>query len=434
MLRELLQRSGWSLALRLTNVALAFGVASVLARTFSPPDLGVYFLLMSAATLLSIVGQWGAGTLGLAAVASALAHQQDTLARERASDAVGHAVRGGMLVLSACFTASALLSFPLGMPAAITTAACGVVACSLCVQGTGSDVLRGFQRAIPSTLLAGVLPNALLLPALVIAGRSGGTVSLLYGLAMITTCYAVCALAVVGVFARDRIRIALRPAALPGSRQNKILVVNSLAAMVYSNVDLWIAGFVLSFQDAALYGVASRLALVLLLPVEAMETATAPVLSRLGLGGHHALPSIIVRTTQLQAVAVAAGVLLVWLTGDFLLSIAFGSRYEGASAVLLMLALGLGVRAAAGPNGYMLLLTGQAGALLKCNLLAVALFVPLQIAGAYWGGLAGLAASAALGTGATSFALAWIVRRRTGFNLAAWALHHSAARADVRAS
>lgn len=433
VLRGLLHSSTWSLALRVTNVAVAFGVAALLARGFSPRDLGAYFLVMSAAALLSIVAQWGAGALGLAGVARALAHGQGEVARDTASQALGRAIRGGLLVAGAC-TLAAGMSIPvLDASAVIIAVACGVVAFSLAMQGTGSEVLRAFGRPIPSTLFSGVLVNALLLSALAIASREG-RLTLFAGLVLVMACYAVASCVVIWIFTRDGIPVLPRVAPAAAGRESRVVVANSFAAVFYSNSDLWIAGVLLSLQDAALYGAASRLALLLLLPVEAMETATAPMLPRLRAGGHDALHSTIVRTTQVQAAAVATGIFLLWVAGEVLLSIAFGSHYEGASGVLLALAAGLGVRAAMGPSGYMLLLTGHARALLKCNLLAVALFVPLQIAAAYWGGLTGLAIGSAFAMGATSVALACMSKRLTGFNLTALTLQLPARKRDATPS
>lgn len=433
MLQGLFQRSLWSLGLRLVNVALAFGVAAFLARALSPPDMGVYFLLMSAAVPLAILAQGGAGTLGLAGVASALAAAQEGLAKERASAALGQALRGGSLVAAACMALAALALGFTGTSAALAVAACGVVAGSLAVQGTASEVLRGFHRTAASTLLAGVLVNALLLPALVAASLHG-SVSLGSGLAVVIGCYALAASVAVWMFTRQGFGPARAAGFQGSSRDRRVLVANSLAALIYSSADLWIAGALLSLEDAALYGAASRLSLLLLLPVEAMETATAPLLARAGLEERTSLRFTILRTTQVQTAAVALGVTLLWLAGELVLSIVFGSRYRDASGVLLALATGLGVRAAMGPNGYMLLLTGHARALLKCNLLGVALFVPLEVAAAHWGGLTGLAIAAACATAATNAALAWIVWQRTGFNLTAFSSRRPFAKADPRPS
>lgn len=406
------------LALRVLNVGLAFGVAALLARALEPQAMGAYFLFVSVALPLSILSQWGTGLAGLGRVANALAAGQQAEARDGAAAAVRTALVGAGILAAVCAAAGAVavaISSSDWAPAGLVTV--GMLAALLGLQGTASDVLRGFRRPLLATWIGGVAVNLLMFVAL-LASRVAGTVTLPVALGLLLGSYVLSFAIALVILARSGVQ-PLRGGAStpPGWSRNLPLIGTQLVALVFTSTDLWLAGALLSLEDAALYGAATRIAQILILPIEATETGVASLLARARSGEQAGLRSMLQRTTQVQALATALGLGILFAVGDFILALAFGEGYREALPVVLVLGAGIVARAATGPNAYALLMAGDARLLLRRNAACALLFLPLEAVAAHLGGLVGLAAVSALAVCALHGWLAWTVRARLGLNL-----------------
>jgi O-antigen/teichoic acid export membrane protein len=185
-------------------------------------------------------------------------------------------------------------------------------------------------------------------------------------------------------------------------------------------LDLLVVGSLGTKHDAALYSAAFRLALLVGLPLVAVNQVVTPLIA-----GWHAqkMPQRIERTLRATAgiaLLVAATVGVVYLFGGrFLLETLFGSFYGDAWGVLAILAVGQIVQTYAGSCGFSLLMTGNHRAYAAIVAVSMPMTLVLQVVGYKASGIEGLAVATALMLSLQNFAQMIVVRRRAGFSTSA---------------
>jgi O-antigen/teichoic acid export membrane protein len=194
-----------------------------------------------------------------------------------------------------------------------------------------------------------------------------------------------------------------------------MLLANQLLAFATQQLDIWLAGGLLTTEDLGLYGAAKRSLLVAAMPVQMAMLTIVSVIPRL-----HAQA----RTSELQRVvrsaATAAGIpallALVALTlfPRQILSIVLGGSYSGAAATLLVLSLGHYALVLSGNPQHVLTMTGRHRAVLAVNLVSAVVLVIAGAIGALAFGAPGLAAGSAASLGLQNGVLWWLARRELG--------------------
>lgn len=419
MLTTILRNGTWTLGLRIVNILCAFGSVAILGRTLSPADLGSYFVVMSVAMLISITSQFGAGNVAVKNIASALSSSRLIEAQSAARTALTGGLYGGAAVLTLVIIAA--------IPISIITSSgsrwglmliTGLLGVMLGLQSTLSEILRGYHRIASAGLFSGVLLNFILFLTLFLLTLIGIRTSLNEVLALSLLALFFSLLIALWVVHRFSSVTLVNTPFTTIWRDGKSFWANSLVSLAYTHADLWIAGMVLPLEDTALYGAATRIALLLTLPSEALETGLAPLIaSTYAFGDKLKLQHAIRRTTQIQTILAGVGALFILLFGEQILSIAFGDTFSSAYKTLTILALGLALRAAFGPCGYALSMTGRAHVLLKCTVLVSAVCLPLEIVATFYGGVTGLAISSAFALVCVNALAAWFAWQHLGINV-----------------
>lgn len=419
MLTTILRNGTWTLGLRVVNILCAFGSVAILSRTLSPSDIGSYFVVMSVAMLISITSQFGAGNVAVKNIASALSTSRLIDAQNAARTALTGGLYGGAAVLTlVCIAAIPIaLITPSGSRWDLTLIT-GLLGVMLGFQNTLSEILRGYHRIASAGIFSGVLLNFILFLALFLLALIGIRISLNEVLTLTLMALFFSLLIALWVVRRyTSVTLANTPFKTIW-RDGNSFWANSLVSLAYTHADLWIAGMVLSLEDTALYGAATRIALLLTLPSEAMETGLAPLIaSTYASGNKLKLQHVIRRTTQVQTILTGAGALFILFFGEQILSIAFGNAFGSAYKALTILVLGLALRAAFGPCGYALSMTGRAHVLLKCTVLVSAVCLPLEIVSTLYGGVTGLAISSAFALVSVNALAAWFSWQHLGINV-----------------
>jgi O-antigen/teichoic acid export membrane protein len=113
------------------------------------------------------------------------------------------------------------------------------------------------------------------------------------------------------------------------------------------------------------------------------------------------------------AVPTAAGLLIVALTGHYLLGL-FDSSFVGAYPVLLILAVAAAFDSLAGPTGYFLQMSGRESLYLRIMTACYAGVLALQLLLAPLLGAIGIAIPTAIGVIAWNAIAVFVLRRQTG--------------------
>ncbi len=387
----------------------------VAGRWLGPRDFGVFVTALTASALLGQVGLLGSHRSGLREVA-----------RLRDSDD-----REAMAVLRNGVRAVSLTSLPLaGLVGAVGAwvvqpgeavlprLLASLAVAALVVLGGQQQLWANYVRGLGHTRFASLLE-----------GRSGGALvaalqALCMGLAWVIApdagvggaLLAVAAGFLVPVLAARRV-VHRRWRGLGGpaphlrrdlahtARRDWRFLSAQVAAFLNVSVELWIATLLLARVDASMFSAGQRLALLLLLPLTAMQVVLAPVIARDGSpdgapeGPHDGPPppslERIVRTATTAATVVALLLALPLVVAPgAVIRILYGEGFGGAVPVMLLLAVGTLGNVATGVAGTALSMQGQERVAAWVQWSGAILRVALGVPAALLFGLHGLTLSA----------------------------------------
>ena len=180
-----------------------------------------------------------------------------------------------------------------------------------------------------------------------------------------------------------------------------------------SNVELWLAGAVLSAGGTSLFASGQRLSNLLLMPSTSLGTVFSPALARLAKKDEDGLFEPLVRTASTVA-TVSSGVLWVpmVLAPGLSLTIVFGADFAPAATALMLLSTGFLLNSVSGLSATTLSMAHHEGDVALINWCAVAVRIVAGVVCARAWGVNGLAASSAVIAAAVYTASWYYVRRR----------------------
>jgi O-antigen/teichoic acid export membrane protein len=172
----------------------------------------------------------------------------------------------------------------------------------------------------------------------------------------------------------------------------------SVQVATYLNVstEIWIAAVLLSSVDASLYSAGQRLALLLVLPLTALQVVFAPAIARMAVNLEQTRSlEPLLRTGASVATALSIVLSLPMLIAPgFVLDLVYGPGFRDAAPVLLLLSLGFFGNVATGLAGTTLSMLGLEGVAAKVQWTGAVLRVALGVPAALLWGLTGLTFSA----------------------------------------
>lgn len=195
------------------------------------------------------------------------------------------------------------------------------------------------------------------------------------------------------------------------------LFLSALVWLAFGSLDSLLLGWFQPPAQVAYFEAANRTALLVSLPLIAINAVLPPLFSRLHQQGDHRqledLGRAASRWTYYLALPLTLGCLLLAprLLGWF------GAGFEAGALALRLLALAQLVNVACGSVGFLLAMTGHQMALTRLLALAALAGLPLLALGAALGGLTGLAAAKALWLVGVNLAMTWAVHRRLGLTI-----------------
>lgn len=140
---------------------------------------------------------------------------------------------------------------------------------------------------------------------------------------------------------------------------SKWLWLASLAGNISMHLGVFVASMVLDSSQVGAYFAAQKIAMILALPLNALDIISAPEISRLYHAGDKIELQKFLRRLMLFLLGpILLGLLAILMFGEELLGI-FGPEFEFAYPTLLILAFGMTVRSLSGPVGILLLMVGK---------------------------------------------------------------------------
>jgi O-antigen/teichoic acid export membrane protein len=434
--QRLVRGSSWAFLGRTLALPAGMLQAIVLARLLTPTELGTYFLALSLAGLAAIIAQIGLGRTMVLLVASAVATDRPQAAR--------HAIR--VAFVTTCITGALaalavsdgpgrwiarLLEDAAGLQAVLGTVALLLLA--LALMDLLAETFRGFHDLRWASLFGDQLLHRITLVACLGAvWWSAWTVDLERVMLIALGSATVVLLAGFLVLRRRLAGLPRRGAAWPTGtvlRHGPPFLFVRLNIWLLAGADLWILGMFRPAEEVAIYGVASRMALIVGTPLVVANAALAPMIAELhSLGQRQRLERLVRAAATLSALPSLLAVVLYLAAGGPLLALVFTDDYARGFPVLILLALGQWLHVCLGSCGISLTMTGNQRDVMRISILFGVLTVLGFVAVAGPFGMVGIGAVAAASITLYNAALAWQARRRVGIR--SWA---TASPATVRA-
>ncbi len=400
------------------------GLNAVAGRWLGPAEFGYFVTALTVTGLLGQIGLVGVHRSGLREVARL---------RDQSDPAAMAALRNGLRAVSlTTLPLTALISgvgaWLLAREEATTTRAGLAIGVALLVvlggqQKLWANYLRGLGHVRFASLFEGRSGGAL------VGGLQAGLVLLVWqlfpgwGLAGSLLAVAVGYAGPV-VVARHVVRRQWRDLHEPRPRLLRDLRLTvrrdwrflslQVAAYLNVNTEIWIAAIVLSSVDTSMYTAGQRLALLLVLPLTALQVVFAPVIARMAVGGEGMDPlERLLRTGASAATLLTAVLALPMVVAPgLLLDVVLGPGFRDAVPVLLLLCVGSFGNVATGLAGTTLSMMGREGVAAQVQWSGALLRVGLGVPAGLLGGLIGLTLSAVVVSILVFMAL-WLATRRT---------------------
>jgi O-antigen/teichoic acid export membrane protein len=429
---HLRRQAVWVVACRLVGVAATVASNILAARLLGPGEFGTYLLattVIAMGSLLAMVGlneaalRFISESLGLGRQARAAAYMRraigtTAIASVIASIVVTAGIAAFLLATRSSFNLFALLAL----------VAMGIIV--LAWQQLGAELLRAYGHLRMASFFSGgqtggPVSNLVFLAGVVAAATMGMAVSstLAVGIAVASVCIT-CPLVYFSLSAISRPRrIAEAQGDSRLSRQQGhellavggVLLANQLLAFAAQQLDILIAGGMLSSVDLGLYGAAKRSLLIAAMPVQMATLTIVSSVPRLFAQSRLAeLEKVVRGAASVAAVPSILALVLLVLFPAPILSFFLRESYSQAGSMVIVLAAGYLVLTLSGNPQYVLTMTGRHRAVLAVNLLSAVVLVVVGIVGALLFGATGLAAGSAASLIVQNSVLWWLARRELG--------------------
>jgi O-antigen/teichoic acid export membrane protein len=432
--RRLLSGSTWALGGKIGAATIGIVTNGVLARLLTKQEFGVYFLAFSIISLGAVIGSLGLPKTVLRFVAENMTLGQPGRARRAIYTALGLGALGALCIsLAYLFIVGDLVSrylFQSSALVAIIGLTAGWMAISA-IQEIMAETFRGFHDIRMATLFgglatggksAGLIMRIMLLACLALLGLMSGWDTDLRTVMLASIGSGAASSLLAALFLHKRIAsLGTQGMENPISAGDElrdafpILIISLTSFILLSAADLWILGIFRSDAEVAVYGAASRLVALIAMPLLLTNLVLPPIIAEMYAQGRTAeLEGTLRSFSTLSGVPSLLVLIVFMLLGGPILGVVYGSGYQSAAMVLVLLSAGKLAAVWAGSCGAVLQFTGHQGSMLRVNLLTSPLFIigALLVVRDY--GPIGIASMTAAITVLQNAALVLVAKRKTG--------------------
>lgn len=418
---KLIRLSGISFATRVAGLAVAFAANVLLARLLGANGFGAYAIAIAWASVLAIPSRMGLDNAALRFV---------TVYRERGE--IG-ALRGFLGTSGRTIAAISVVAGGAAVVAGLIAGrremdpwlavGVGLLVLPLAAMGWLSSVVRAFNRIFAAQAYEQLLRPSLLIVLLGSAWTLGRQLDERSALAL-TVIALVIPLALLGWQVRREVA-ALGPAAADYSERHLWVSVSwplfllSLFQEASNQVDVILLGILKDAVSAAHFSAAARLGSLSAFGLVAIATVAAPAIaSAFHRGDRETLSQLATQTARLSLLFAMVVIVALLVFGRVLLA-AFGSSFEEAYPVLVILLAGGVVNAFTGNVANYMLMTGhqRPAAAIMAAALAVSAVLDCLLIPTF--GAVGAAVGSVAGVSAWNLAMVVYVRRHLGIDASA---------------
>lgn len=352
----------WSTVGYPLSVGLAFASQVLAANLLLPAEYGTFALAISVMTLGALLAQVGLPQSLLRRASAALAREDFEEAR--------HEIVSALVIGFAAASLSVLvLGSPLGeegLDAAFSRTTIASVALLVgartglrVLENLVPEVFRAFRDYMRATIFDGILANLLMTGTFVVLLVTSGDASV-SDLLLISVVASVLALVPAGVGIARKLRtlgrttVRLRNPVEPG------MWFATMGRALIAQLDLLVVGALGTAREIALYSAPFRLALLVGLPLVAVNQVVTPLIAGwFARGETRRLERTMRGTAGLSLVAAGGLGLVYFVLGRQILETLFGTTYGDAFPVLAILVTGQILQTWSGSCGFAMMMTGH---------------------------------------------------------------------------
>lgn len=286
------------------------------------------------------------------------------------------------------------------------------------LQGLLAEAFRGFQNFGLATLFNGLLVNAF---CMIVFGGAWLLDVHTQVAWVVTVVLAITSgsFIIAGLMMRHKVA-RMPPDGTAAPRELLTIswpfLVTSIASFALGpGIDLWVVGAFGTRSEVAVYGAATRLALLLAMPFLVATAVIPPIIAELDASGKRRQLERSVRGVSTVATLLAIPITAVFVFGGSeIMSIIYGPYFASGGAVLAILSLVRVFVVATGSSAPTLAMTGYQRALMIVTVLSAILSVTLEIALGWRYGMVGVAAGTSLALVVQNLVQLFMAHRRVG--------------------
>ncbi len=408
--------SAIALIIRLSSAALAYLAQVVLARLMGQHEYGVFAYTWVWFLVFAAIATLGFGDSPVRYIAQLRARGEPShlrgFVRFSAIATLTSSIGFGALLIAVLPLAGGWIDNVYLMPMALMAISIPFA----CVQALLEAIGRSYSWTIPALAPVYILRHGLLLLFMVGAVAIDMEATALTGyICLVATMVVSTAYQAIAILMRMRRAIEPGPTAY---RPREWLIGSAPFAVLYAGqhlasfADVLVLSFFASPAEIAIYFAATRIIQVVNLVPFAATVGTAHLFSaRHTRGDHDGLQRLCRHVVAATFVIAGAAVALLVAGGDWLLAM-FGDGFEAGYTPLVILAIGVVVRVAAGPAEDVLNMTGYSGLSASTYLVIVGVNVAFAVPLIMAFGVNGAAMAGALALTLRAVWLAIAARRR----------------------
>ena len=158
------------------------------------------------------------------------------------------------------------------------------------------------------------------------------------------------------------------------------IIFTGMSVLLYTQADVWILGMFKSTEIVGIYGIATKLVLLVYFPMMAFAAVIPSLISSIHASGDLAELKKVVSESTRWILSMAMPIILILLIeGKYILRYFYGPEFEAGYVVLVILTLGQMIKAGAGLIGVLLQMTGEHKVYMKVNIILGIINIILNI-------------------------------------------------------
>ncbi len=357
---EIVSGASVAFSLKIGGAALAFCFSVILARLFGAEGAGVYFLVLMVISFGALLGRMGLdGTLLRFVAAGAVVGDMGEVKGIYNKTIEFSSAVSILVSIVIFFTAPQISLFVFSEPSLASPMRWMALAITpLAMVFLHSEALKGLKCIRDSTLVQGVGVPAISVIALYLIGDSWGVKGAVWSYLI-----AVMVMAFLGVFLwRYRTKFKGVVAVFETKRMLKSsmpLLGVALMQFVVAGLPLLLLGVWATNADVGIFGVASRVAILVTIILLSVNSIAAPKFSEMYRQGDMRALGETARGAAKLISLLAAPILIVFVFFSSFIMGLFGAEFTDGATALVILSIGQGVNVFAGSVGYMLVMSGN---------------------------------------------------------------------------